>query len=76
MEIENYVVDQLVGHGSTQRCPVPLLMMGVLAVAGRWSLNGTQRDLINTGFNFISPHHTHPRVKDMYKRKAKQMAPM
>ena len=36
-------------------------MMGVLAVVGRWTLNGTQRDLINTGFNFISPsHHTPP----------------
>ena len=33
-------------------------MMGVLAVVGRWTLNGTQRDLINTGFNFIPPHHT------------------
>ena len=42
---------------------VSLLMMGVLlclAVVGRWTLNGTQPDLINAGFNFISLHHQTP----------------
>ena len=59
--------------------PVSLLMMGVLlclAVVGRWTLNGTQPDLINTGFNFISPHHQASQGLRYLAEKSKKMYPM
>ena len=37
-------------------------------------LNGTQRDLINTGFNFISPHHAPQGLSYMQKRKSQTNA--